>query len=109
MDVANTPVEISDCVLNHFLKSARLPSIQVRLKLFCCINYTLLQSFELKNLIKELVKSNYVSTRLLSLVNASLLKLYPTFVQSKLITMEDIQEWDFWPKILIYFGMYANV
>ena len=71
--------------------------------------YILLQSFELKSLIKELFKSNYMSPRLLYFINASLLKIYPKFIQSKSFTIDDLQEWDFWPKILNYFGMSVNI
>ena len=56
-------------------------------------------------MVNELVKSNDVSTRLLYFINASLLRIYPKFTQSKVITIEDLQEWDVWPKILNYFGM----
>ena len=71
------------------------------------INYVLLQGFELKSLVTELVRSNFISSRLLSIVDTSLMKMYPKFVQSKVITIDDLQEWDFWPKVLMHYGMWA--
>ena len=74
-----------------------------------CIVCILLQNLELKSLIKELVKSDNISSRLLYFINASLLRIYPKFIQSKALTIDDLQEWDFWPKILKYFGMCADL
>ena len=69
------------------------------------IYYIVLQHLELRSLIKEFVKSKYISLRLLYIIDVSLLKIYPKFVQSKLLTIDDLLEWEFWPKILTYFGM----
>ena len=50
-----------------------------------------------------------MSNRLLSIINTSLLKIYPNFVQSRLITIDDLQQWELWPKILTVFGTYADL
>jgi len=70
------------------------------------MNKILLQnSFELKNLIKVLLKSRNISSRLLMIINVTLQKIYPSFVQSKL-SLKDL-EWSLWPEILMFFGMYT--
>ena len=67
----------------------------------------LFQSNQLKSLIIELVQPNFTSRSLLSIVNRLLEIIHPKFVQSKVITIEDLQEWDFWPNIFIHYGMYV--
>ena len=58
---------------------------------------------------KELLKSSNLSKRLLSIIDVSLLELYPKFVHSKLITIDDFQQLDLWPKIFTRFGMHGNL
>ena len=113
MDVAETPAILTDCVFDHLLKTTEHTTQQVRVIIFWLCMYVdyfvLLQSFELKNLIKELLKLTRTSSRLLSIINTSLLKMYPSFVQSRLITIDELQQWDLWPKILTVFGMYVRM
>ena len=68
-----------------------------------------MQSVELKILIKELLKLTRVSKRLLTIINTSLMRIYPMFAQSKLITIDDLLQWDLWPKILTIYGLYLCV
>ena len=107
MDSCNTPTVITDCVLNHLLSSVEQTAQQVIIKFILSAKYILLysislQSFELKSLVEELLKSKNVSIRLLSIINVSLLKIYS---QSK-PTISDLQEWNLWPKIFSGFGTY---
>ena len=108
MDVAKTPAILTDCVFDHILKTTERTPQQVKVIIFWpCIDFVLLQSFELNNLIKELLKLTHMSNRLLSIINTCLLKIYPNFAQSRLITIDELQQWDLWPKILTVFGMYV--
>ena len=72
-------------------------------------NLFLLQTYEIKSLIKELLKSSNLSKGLLSIIDVSLLELYPKFVHSKQITIDDLQQFDLWPKVFSCFGMDANL
>ena len=69
------------------------------------VHVSMLQSSELKNLIKELLKPSSTSSRLLHIVNASLLLIYPKFAESKQMTIDAILEWNLWPNILTTFGV----
>lgn len=61
---------------------------------------------ELKNVVKNLIKSKTVSNKLLSIINTILLKIYS---QSKLTTIKDLVDWDLWPDILSTFGKYYRL
>jgi len=71
------------------------------------VNYDFLQSFELENLIKQLMILRNISKRLLNVFNITLLKMLPRIAQSKLVTINDLFEWNLWPGILTAFGMLA--
>ena len=75
---------------------------------FLSNNFLFYQSFELKNLMKELLKLTHVSGRLLSIINMSLMKIYPRFTHSKSITIDDLLQLDLWSKILTAYGIYLS-
>ena len=66
----------------------------------------LLQKYELENLIRQLLKSQIMSTKLLAIINVILLKVYPRYPQFKFIDVNDLLQWNLWPNVLVTFGMY---
>ena len=109
MIVAKSLPMLTDYVFDYFLNSIEHSALQVELKTICfVVILILLQNSELTNLIKMLLKLTHMSNRHLSIINTSLLKMYPNFVHSRLITIDELQQWDLWPKVLALFGMYVS-